>query len=74
MQRDGWQAVKGPFGVPVEGGVVSDVAMVQEAFSVTLSYQDIAFRERLNALRARFPLLAELDVKGPGAPAPGRRA
>ncbi|MFQ2093306.1 cellulose biosynthesis protein BcsR [Aeromonas taiwanensis] len=74
MQNERRQAIQDPFGVPVEGGVVSDVAMVQQAFGVTLSYQDIAFRERLNVLRARFPLLAELDVKGPDASAPGRRA
>ena len=58
MQNERRQAIQDPFGVPVEGGVVSDVAMVQQAFGVTLSYQDIAFRERLNVLRARFPLRA----------------
>ena len=44
-----------PFGVPVEGTVINDVAMVQQAFGVSLSYQDIAARERLAALCARFP-------------------
>lgn len=72
MQHERRQDTQAPFGVPVEGGVVSDVAMVQQAFDITLSYQDIAFRERLNALRARFPLLAELDVKGPAVPDPRR--
>jgi hypothetical protein len=32
------------FGVPVEGTVINDVAMVQQAFGVSLSYQDIAAR------------------------------
>ena len=41
------------------------VAMVQQAFGVSLPYQDIAFRERLVALRERFPLLAELEMRGP---------
>ena len=36
-----------PFGVPVEGRVVNDVVMVQQAFGVSLAYQDITFRERL---------------------------
>ena len=54
-----------PYLVPVEGGMMSDVAMVQQAFGVSLPYQDIAFRERLVALRERFPLLAELEMRGP---------
>lgn len=54
--------------------MMSDVAMEQQAFGVNLSYQDIAFRERLIALRERFPLLAELDLRGPAAPDAGRSA
>ncbi|MEV3827007.1 BcsR/BcsP family cellulose biosynthesis protein [Aeromonas caviae] len=38
---------------------------------VSLSYQDIAARERLAALCARFPLLAEVAVKGPEGTGPG---
>lgn len=52
-----------PFGVPVEGGMMNDVAMVQRAFDVQLPYQDIALHEHLLALRERFPLLAELDME-----------
>jgi hypothetical protein len=65
MQSERRPVTPTPFGVPVEGGMMSDVAMVQQAFGVSLSYQDIAFRERLIALRERFPLLAELEMRGP---------
>jgi Ca-activated chloride channel family protein len=50
------------------------VAMVQQAFGVSVSYQDIAARERLAALCARFPLLAEVAVKGPEGTGEGRSA
>ncbi|MFC5705859.1 cellulose biosynthesis protein BcsR [Aeromonas eucrenophila] len=62
MKTDKQQMPLTPFGVPVEGEVVSDVAMVQQTFDVQLPYQDIALNEHLAALRARFPLLAELDM------------
>ena len=74
VQSERRPATQAPFGVPVEGGMMSDVAIVQQAFGVNLSYQDIAFRERLIALRERFPLLAELDLRGPAAPDAGRPA
>ncbi|WP_324034357.1 cellulose biosynthesis protein BcsR [Aeromonas caviae] len=54
--------------------MINDVAMVQQAFGVSLSYQDIAARERLAALCARFPLLAEVAVKGPEGTGEGRSA
>ena len=60
------QRSQAPFGVPVEGGVPSDVAMVQQAFGVQLPYQDISLRELLVCLRQRFPLLAELDMQRRG--------
>ncbi|MGY6040421.1 cellulose biosynthesis protein BcsR [Aeromonas sp. AE23HZ002T15] len=63
MQTEKPQTVRAPFGVPVEGDLVSDVAMVQQAFDVQLAYQDIALHEHLVALRERFPLLAELDMQ-----------
>lgn len=62
MTTNKQSAPKAPFGVPVEGRVVTDVAMVQQTFDVQLPYQDIALNEHLAALRARFPLLAELDM------------
>ena len=65
MQSERRPLTPTPFGVPVEGGMMSDVTMVQQAFGVSLPYQDIAFRERLVALRERFPLLAELEMRGP---------
>ena len=65
MQSERRPLTPTPFGVPVEGGMMSDVAMVQQAFGVSLPYQDIAFRERLVALRERFPLLAEPEMRGP---------
>ena len=65
MQSERRPVTPTPFGVPVEGGMMSDVTMVQQAFGVSLPYQDIAFRERLVALRERFPLLAELEMRGP---------
>ena len=65
MQSERRPVTPTPFGVPVEGGMMSDVAMVQQAFGVSLSYQDIAFRERLAALCERFPLLAELEMRRP---------
>jgi hypothetical protein len=58
MRSERQSDMQTPFGVPVEGTVINDVAMVQQAFGVSLSYQDIAARERLAALCARFPLLA----------------
>ncbi|QXC31927.1 YhjR family protein [Aeromonas sp. FDAARGOS 1409] len=74
MQRAWRQGAPAPFGVPVEGRVVNDVVMVQQAFGVSLAYQDIAFRERLKALRERFPLLAELEPGGPAGSEKGRSA
>ena len=65
MQSERRPLTPTPFGVPVEGGMMSDVAMVQQAFGVSLPYRDIAFRERLVALRERFRLLAELEMRGP---------
>lgn len=63
MKMDKPQIPLTPFGVPVQGRVVTDVAMVQQAFGVQLPYQDISLREHLEALRQRFPLLAELDMQ-----------
>lgn len=63
MKTDKQQMPLTPFGVPVEGGVISDVTMVQRAFDVQLPYQDITLDEHLAALRERFPLLAELDMQ-----------
>lgn len=74
VQSERRPATQAPFGVPVEGGMMSDVAIVQQAFGVNLSYQDIAFRERLKALRERFPLLAELEPRGPAGSEKGRSA
>ncbi|MFR9703870.1 cellulose biosynthesis protein BcsR [Aeromonas sanarellii] len=74
MQSERRPVAPAPFGVPVEGRVVNDVVMVQQAFGVSLAYQDIAFRERLKALRERFPLLAELEPRGPAGSEKGRSA
>ena len=74
MRSERQSDMQTPFGVPGEGTVINDVAMVQQAFGVSLSYQDIAARERLAALCARFPLLAEVAVKGPEGTGEGRSA
>lgn len=52
-----------PFGVTVEGDHITDIAIVQEAFGVSLLYHDVAQEERLDALRRRYPLLGELDMR-----------
>ncbi|MGL5323687.1 MAG: cellulose biosynthesis protein BcsR [Aeromonas sp.] len=52
-----------PFGVTVEGDHITDIAIVQESFGVSLHYHDVAQEERLDALRRRYPLLGELDMR-----------
>lgn len=52
-----------PFGVTVEGDHITDIAIVQEAFGVSLHYHDVAQEARLDALQRRYPLLGELDMR-----------
>ncbi|MGE6108067.1 cellulose biosynthesis protein BcsR [Aeromonas sobria] len=50
--------------VRVEDFAATDIELLQKTFGVTLPYHDIARQEHLVALCRRFPLLAELSVKG----------